>query len=115
MVVTLQITYPSVPEYRERNQQNVNDKATKASNRKRVGGMPYAMGDISIIHSDLRGKHWTKVARRTAHEDAISPVLWLIVMDEILQVRDRSRLKIVVYADDLMRSMAPLLPFVMKL
>lgn len=94
----------------------MNDKATKASNRKRVGGMPYAMGDISIIHSDLRGKHWTKVAsRRTAHEDAISPVLWLIVMDEILQVRDRSRLKMVEYADELMRSGSELLPFVMKL
>ena len=61
-----------------------------------------SMLSTRIIQSDLGGNHLTRAVNRgTPQGGAISPVLWLIVMDKILRTLDSSGVKVVAYADDL--------------
>lgn len=52
--------------------------------------------------SDLGDSHLTRaVGGDTSHGGDISPVLWLMLIDQILNIFDRSGVKVVVYANDL--------------
>lgn len=54
------------------------------------------------------------VSRGTPQVDVTYPMLWLIVINEILPILDRNGVKVVTYADDLVILVSEMLPSVMS-